>query len=83
MQARPLPYATFPTCFNAPPAGKHPRGCMIFGFPLDSAALYFIAFVADACHLVHLGCFPKVITLLLPIAALKHSSRIIVSTLTD
>jgi hypothetical protein len=56
---------------------------MIFAFPPDSAAVYFFALVADACHLVHLGCFPKVITLLLPIAALSHSSRIIVSTLTD
>jgi hypothetical protein len=32
---------------------------MIFAFPPTSVALYFIALVADACHLVHLGCFPK------------------------
>jgi len=56
---------------------------MIFAFPPDSAALYLIALVADACHLVAPRMFPKAITLLLPIAALKHSSRIIVSTLTD
>ena len=45
---------------------------MIFTFPPDSAAVYyFIALVADACHFVHLGCFPKAITLLAPIAALS------------
>lgn len=44
---------------------------MIFAFPPDSATVYFIAPMADACHPAHLGCFPKVITLLLPIAALS------------
>jgi hypothetical protein len=42
---------------------RHPAR---FGYCLP-----LIALAADACPPVHLGCFPKVITLLLPIAALS------------
>jgi hypothetical protein len=84
-QARPLPYANFPHASTPPRAGGgHSRGYMIFTFPPDSAAVYyFIALVADACHFVRLGCFPKATTLLAPIAALSIAARIVVSTLTD